>query len=118
MEAEAALLNVLLSAFSLFVYWRIHFHRLDYSLDTSFLGFCRTDTVKNESSRVHAAYGALSGALWQIPVPWCFAGPVLLLVYSVRNFKHLRKMHRGFGELFMQTSTCTRRRGMLVLLAI
>ena len=56
-------LSVWLTVWCFYVYWQIHFRRLDYSCDTSFLGFVTTTTTEeggggvNECSRWHVMVG-------------------------------------------------------------
>ena len=84
---------------SLLFYWKIHWRRLDYSLDTSFLGLFNTTAVSNESSRIHVAIGVVAGAVWQIKRPWRYIGLFLFVLYTARNLKHLRKMYDGFQKM-------------------
>lgn len=98
-QMEGVCYSVFIFAVSLFFYWKIHWRRLDYSLDTSFFGFFNTATMKNESSRVHASLGLVAGAVWQVTTPWCYFGLFLFFLYTIRNLKHLKKMHKGFRRL-------------------
>jgi len=85
---EEILLCTWLISFSATVWYRIHHHRLDYSTDPSLCGLWTT--------KAHVAIGVIVGALSVTSaVPW--VGYTLFLLYSLRNFKHLRNMNRVFG---------------------
>ena len=99
MQVEGACYSSFLFAASLFFYWQIHWTRLDYSLDTSLLGFFNTATVRNESSRLHVLVGFVAGAAWQRNTPWRYIGLFLFFLYTIRNLKHLQKLHEGFRRL-------------------
>lgn len=97
---EGACYSSFLFAASLFFYWQIHWKQLDYSLDTSFLGFFNTAKVRNESSRPHVLIGFVVGAVWQINnTKWRYIGLFLFFLYTIRNLKHLQKLHAGFQRL-------------------
>ena len=77
-QMEGVCYSVFIFAVSLFFYWKIHWRRLDYSLDTSFFGFFNTATMKNESSRVHASLGlavSLVNMLHNYPASLCLVVP-------------------------------------------
>ena len=84
-------LSVYLAIWCGIVFWRIHYRRLDYSLDPSLLGLC--------TSRAHIGICVLVGAVW-LPVDFSIirqvAGSGLVIWYTVRNFKHLRSLNKRF----------------------
>eukprot|EP00931_Biecheleriopsis_adriatica_P091563 TRINITY_DN65447_c0_g1_i1.p1 TRINITY_DN65447_c0_g1~~TRINITY_DN65447_c0_g1_i1.p1 ORF type:complete len:193 (-),score=17.14 TRINITY_DN65447_c0_g1_i1:21-599(-) len=95
---EVVLLNGFLICWCFYVYWGIHFRRLDYSRDVSFFGF---GVTVNERSRIHLAIGILAGMLWSVHgnTPCLLSGSALILLYTARNFKHLRILNSGFAVL-------------------
>ena len=98
-QVEGACYSAFIVAESFFFYWQIHWKQLDYSLDTSFFGFFNTATVRNEGSRAHALFGLVAGSLFQVTTPLRYVGLSLFFLYTIRNLKHLKKMHKGFQRL-------------------
>ena len=88
--------NLFLLFWCMFCYHQIHFRRLDFSFDVSFLGFGQH---VNEFSRVHMFLGLLTGVIWSLPSSCSFVlGCLGLVLYSVRNLKHWR----GLSAVFIQ----------------
>ena len=103
----------------MFVWHRIHFRRLDYSTDP---GMCLLLTTK-----VHVALGAAIGVVTastlvaiDAAIGWILLviGWSLFLLYTVRNYKHVRKLRAGFVAARKASpsawySSCTRQQVQL-----
>ncbi|MDC3321707.1 hypothetical protein OAV88_03815 [bacterium] len=83
---ESRRLNLVLFVWCMFVYAVIHYRRLDASHDRTFLGF--GFGKQNESSRTHTFLGAVSGYCCHYTGYSMAGGIGLLILYSLRNFKH------------------------------